>query len=192
MRNKVSWLPVHLAINSRDDHVLIILLCCFDFSGRHIVPQVAVKSLCAQPVQKGRYLRIREGLKAYPDSPLFAPISVDSLRREAERRTSTSKIWGPTPEEKPGYGLKPLTELNWMVEYHLQLNPGKTQILVASPHVHVLNKISLGGVQLSNDKCISTTKNLGVQIDHHLTYHECYQESIFLVKLSSSLLLIAN
>ena len=80
-----------------------------------------------------------------------------------------------------------------MVEYHLQLNPGKTQILVtASSHVHVLNKISLGGVQLSNDKCISTTKNLGVQIDHHLTYHECYQESIFLVKLSSSLLLIAN
>ena len=92
MRNKVSWLPAYLAIISRDDHVLIILLCCFDFSGRHIVPQVAVKSLCAQPVQKGRYLRIREGLKAYPDSPLFAPISVDSLRREAERRTSTSKI----------------------------------------------------------------------------------------------------
>ena len=85
-----------------------------------------------------------------------------------------------------------------MVEYHLQLNPGKTQILViASPHV--LNKISLGDVQLSNDKCIrfvSTTKNLSVQIDHHVPkgtlFYECYQESIFLVKISSSLLLIAN
>ena len=53
-------------------NVIMILLCCFDFSGRHIVPQVAVKSSCAQPAQKGRYLRIREGLKAYLDSPLFA------------------------------------------------------------------------------------------------------------------------
>ena len=34
----------------------MILLCCLDFSGRHIVPQVAVKSSCAQPAQKGRYL----------------------------------------------------------------------------------------------------------------------------------------
>ena len=53
-------------------HVIMILLCCFDFSGRHIVPQVAVKSSCAQPAQKGRYLRTREGLMAYLDSPLFA------------------------------------------------------------------------------------------------------------------------
>ena len=34
-------------------HVIMILLCCLDFSGRHIVPQVAVKSSCAQPAQKG-------------------------------------------------------------------------------------------------------------------------------------------
>ena len=72
MRNMVSWLLVHLAIISRDDYVIMILLCCFDFSGRHIVPQVAVKSSCAQPAQKGRYLRTREGLMAYLDSPLFA------------------------------------------------------------------------------------------------------------------------
>ena len=61
-------------------HVIMILLCCLDFSGRHIVPQVAVKSSCAQPAQKGRYLRIREGLKAYLDSPLFAHISVATSR----------------------------------------------------------------------------------------------------------------
>ena len=39
MRKMVSWLLVHLAIISRDDYVIMILLCCFDFSGRHIVPR---------------------------------------------------------------------------------------------------------------------------------------------------------
>ena len=89
-------------------HVIMILLCCFDFSGRHIVPQVAVKSSCAQPAQKGRYLRIREGLKAYLDSPLFASISVATSR---EGRLNG----GPLSENfevqlrrrRPGYGLKP-------------------------------------------------------------------------------------
>jgi hypothetical protein len=61
-------------------HVIMILLCCFDLSGRLIVPQVAGKSSCAQPAQKGRYLRTREGLKAYLDSPLFAIISVATSR----------------------------------------------------------------------------------------------------------------
>ena len=60
-------------------HVIMILLCCFDFSGRHIVPQVAVKSLCAQPAQKGRYLRTREGLKVYLDSHYLQLISVAPL-----------------------------------------------------------------------------------------------------------------
>ena len=73
-------------------HVIMILLCCFDLSGRHIVPQVAVKSSCAQPAQKGRYLRIREGLKAYLDSPLFASISVATSR---EGRLNG----GPLPEK---------------------------------------------------------------------------------------------
>ena len=72
MRNMAGWLLIHLAIISRDDYVIIILLCCFDCSGRHIVPQVAVKSSCAQPAQKGRYLRTREGLKAYLDSQSLA------------------------------------------------------------------------------------------------------------------------
>ena len=53
-------------------HVMTILLCCFDFSSRHIVPQVAVKSPCADSAQKGQYFRICDGLKAYLDSPLFA------------------------------------------------------------------------------------------------------------------------
>ena len=61
MRNMASWLLVHLTIISRDDYVIMILLCCFDCSGRHIVPTVAVKSSCVQPAQKGRYLRISQG-----------------------------------------------------------------------------------------------------------------------------------
>ena len=45
---------------------------------------------------------------------------------------------------------------HWMVEYCLQLNPGKTQILIiASPQV--LNQLSIGGVQLSNDTCCNTS-----------------------------------
>ena len=35
-------------------------------------PTVAVKSSCAQPAQKGQYLRTREGLKAYLDSQTLA------------------------------------------------------------------------------------------------------------------------
>ena len=66
------------------------LLLCLQW--QTYCPTVAVKSLCAQPVQKGRYLRTREGWKVYLESPLFAPISVAPLRRGAERRTSVRKI----------------------------------------------------------------------------------------------------
>ena len=59
-----------------------------------------------------------------------------------------------------------------MVEYCLQLNPGKTQILLVAP-VRILKQISIRGVQLSNGTCvrfISTTKDLGIRIDEHLTF----------------------
>jgi hypothetical protein len=61
---------------------------------------------------------------------------------------------------------------NWKVEYYLQLNPGKTQILLVAP-VSFLNQISIRGVQLSNGTCvrfISSTKDLGIRIDEHLTF----------------------
>ena len=116
MRNMVSWLLVHLAIISRDDYVIMILLCCFDFSGRHIVPQVAVKSSCAQPAQKGRYLRTREGLKAYLDSPLFAHISVATSREggwtaDLYQKNLRSHSGGETRLRIKA--VRDLTELNW-------------------------------------------------------------------------------
>ena len=61
---------------------------------------------------------------------------------------------------------------NWMVDYCLQLNPGKTQILLIGPN-SVLKQISIRGVQLSIDTCIrfvNVTKDLGVKIDEHLTF----------------------
>ena len=86
----------------------MILLCCFDFSGRHIAPQVAVKSSCAQPAQKGRYLRTREGLKAYLDSPLFASILRGNLYRRGLNGGPLSENFEVQLRRRdPGYGLKP-------------------------------------------------------------------------------------
>ena len=60
----------------------------------------------------------------------------------------------------------------WMAEYCLQLNPGKTQILLIAP-TNILEQLSIRGAQLSNGTCIrfvSTTKDLGIRIDEHLTF----------------------
>ena len=55
----------------------------------------------------------------------------------------------------------------WMSEYYLQLNPGKTKIILVAPP-KILKEISIHGVQLTSDICtrfISTTKSLGIHID---------------------------
>ena len=62
----------------------------------------------------------------------------------------------------------------WMVEYCLQLNPGKTQIMVLGPN-HVVTNIDINGIQLSNGDCIrftSSTKNLGFIFDRNLSFSE--------------------
>ena len=114
MRNMVSWLLVHLAIISRDDYVIMILLCCFDLSGRHIVPRSLWsphvhsqhrKDNTWGPARAWRLIWIAHYSHTSPWQP---------LEKGAERRTSVSIIWGPTPEERPGYGLKPSgIKLNW-------------------------------------------------------------------------------
>ena len=60
---------------------------------------------------------------------------------------------------------------NWMLDFHLQLNTGKTKIAVLAPP-KVLNEIKIHGVYLTESACIrfvSTVKSLGVHIDEHLT-----------------------
>ena len=62
------------------------------------------------------------------------------------------------------------TVQEWMFGYHLQLNPGKTKIIVFAPS-KILKEISIHGVQLTNVICcrfISTTKSLGIHLDEHL------------------------
>ena len=61
---------------------------------------------------------------------------------------------------------------SWMTEYCLQLNPGKTQIMVLGPP-NVLKHISIKGVFLPGNICIrfaSTAKNLGVLFDETLSF----------------------
>ena len=62
----------------------------------------------------------------------------------------------------------------WMKSVYLQLNSGKTEIIVIGPP-NVLNNITIGGVFLTPTTCIrfvSTAKNLGFLIDSHLTFHK--------------------
>lgn len=117
--------------------------------------------------------------------PVLFNIYIRSLYRTIEK--SGFNVQGYADDHQVYKTFKPCDQVNvlgiqivncartiqhWMVEYCLQLNPGKTQILIiASPQV--LNQLSIGGVKLSNDTCIrfvSTAKNLGVQIDHHLSF----------------------
>ena len=61
-----------------------------------------------------------------------------------------------------------------MSEYHLQLNPGKTKIILFAPPT-ILKEISIHGVQLTSDICtrfISTTKSLGIHIDQGLQFKQ--------------------
>ena len=123
-RNKVSRLLAYLAIISRDDYVIMILLCCFDCSGRHIVPQVAVKSLCAQPVQKGRYLRIREGWKVFLESPLFAlylrsPPKTGRWTADLYQKNLRSYSGGETRLRIEA--VRDLTELNWTGNHNITI-----------------------------------------------------------------------
>jgi len=62
----------------------------------------------------------------------------------------------------------------WMTDFYLQLNPDKTQIMVLGPQ-RVLSKISLHGIQLTNDVCIrftSSSKSLGIHIDESLSFKD--------------------
>ena len=61
---------------------------------------------------------------------------------------------------------------SWMVEYCLQLNPGKTKIMVFAPP-NVLSNISIRGLFLPGNICVrftSTAKNLGVTFDETLNF----------------------
>ena len=79
-------------------------------------PMVAVKSLCAQPVQKGRYLRIREGWKVYLDSQSLA----NYLRSPPKTGRWTADLYQKNLRSHSGgetrlriEAVRDLTELNW-------------------------------------------------------------------------------
>ena len=60
------------------------------------------------------------------------------------------------------------------MDYCLQLNPGKTEIMVLGPS-HILKQISIHGTRLPNGTCIrfaSTSKNLGIIFDCNLGFTE--------------------
>ena len=60
----------------------------------------------------------------------------------------------------------------WMSNYYLQLNPGKTQIMVLGTS-RILKLIEIHGIHLTENICIrfvSTTKNLGVMLDNRLSF----------------------
>ena len=62
----------------------------------------------------------------------------------------------------------------WMDEFYLQLNAGKTQIIVVAPP-KTLREVKIQGVLLTNDVClrfVSTVKNLGVLMDSQLNFRE--------------------
>ena len=61
----------------------------------------------------------------------------------------------------------------WMLDFHLQLNPGKTKIIVFAPP-KILNEISIHCIHLTNTVCVrfvSIVKSLGVYFDQNLNSH---------------------
>ena len=59
------------------------------------------------------------------------------------------------------------------VNFHLQLNPGKTKIIVFAPP-KILNEISIHCIHLTNTVCVrfvSIVKSLGVYFDQNLNSH---------------------
>ncbi len=60
----------------------------------------------------------------------------------------------------------------WMIDYCLQLNPGKTQIMLIAPK-NILKEVIIRGVLFHDATCvrfISSTKDLGIKIDEHLSF----------------------
>ena len=73
----------------------------------------------------------------------------------------------------------------WMEKHYLQLNPGKTEIIVfGSPSV--LNELTIKGTFLRDNICIRfspVVKNLGIRLDESLTFKNqvnCVKSSCFL------------
>ena len=66
----------------------------------------------------------------------------------------------------------------WMREHYLQLNPGKTEILVfGSPAV--LQELSIKGVFINAETCVRLSpvaKNLGFRLDNQLSFREQIQQ----------------
>ena len=62
----------------------------------------------------------------------------------------------------------------WMTDHFLQLNPGKTEIIVFGPP-KVLSKLNIKGCFINADVCVrfkSTVKNLGFKLDSTLKFGE--------------------
>ena len=60
----------------------------------------------------------------------------------------------------------------WMTKHFLQLNPGKTEIIVFG-NQSVLSKLELHGVFIMPGMCVrtvSTAKNLGILLDSNLNF----------------------
>ena len=67
-----------------------------------------------------------------------------------------------------------ITIQSWMDAFYLQLNAGKTQIIVFAPP-RILQEIKINGVVLTANVCVSfvsSVKNLGVLMDSHLNFRE--------------------
>ena len=61
-----------------------------------------------------------------------------------------------------------------MDAFYLQLNAGKTQIIIVAPS-RILHKIKINGVVLTSDVCVrfvSKVKNLGILMDSQLNFRE--------------------
>ena len=63
---------------------------------------------------------------------------------------------------------------SWMDTFYLQLNAGKTQIIVVA-QPRILNKIKINGVVIAENVCVrfvSSVKNLGILMDSQLNFRE--------------------
>ena len=129
MRNMVSWLLVHLAIISRDDYVIMILLCCFDLSGRHIVPRSLWsphvhsqhrKDNTWGPARAWRLIWIAH----YSQASLLPPLEKGGWTADLFQKKLRSHSEGDTRLWIEA--VRDLTELNWRSNFSVEIQIYRT------------------------------------------------------------------